>query len=184
MEPNLKNTCHVNRRVLRKAYVQILRPQTLLMLAICLLVLAIWVVYLLVVPEAERELWVTLALPILVILDVVLALMTPGQNVRILMKRLQESRQIKEFESTLTFTPEEILVCFDYSQDQIRLSYKEVRKVLVSKDLLLVKTKAKQHYLLDPKRFENGTEADFWKRMNESCPKAVPKGLKTAAPEQ
>ena len=35
MEPNLKNSCHVNRRVLRKAYVQALRPRTLLMLAIC-----------------------------------------------------------------------------------------------------------------------------------------------------
>ena len=184
MEPNLKNSCHVNRRVLRKAYVQALRPRTLLMLAICLLSLALWVVYLVVVPAAERELWVTLALPCFVILYALLALLTPDQNVRVMMKRLQESRQIKEFESKLIFTPEEITICFDYSQDQIHLPYKEVRKVLVTKDLLLLKTKARQHYLMDPQRFENGTEADFWTCMNQRCPKAVPKALRTAAPEQ
>ena len=36
-------------------------------------------------------------------------------------------------------------------------------------------------YDLDPARFENGTEADFWKLMNEKCPKAVP-GKYRAAP--
>ena len=182
MEPNLKNSCHVNRRVLRKAYNLILRPRTLLMLGLCLLMLAVWVLYLAVVPAAERETWVTLALPILTIIYAVLALLTPGQYVRTLMKRLQESRQIKEYESKLIFSPEELIVCFDYSQDQIRMPYKELRKVLVTKDLLLLKTKAKQFYLLDPQRFENGTEADFWKLMNQRCPKAVPKALRTAAP--
>lgn len=33
--------------------------------------------------------------------------------------------------------------------------------------------------MLDPERFEKGTEADFWRLMNEKCPRAVPKAKRT-----
>lgn len=178
MEENLKNTCHVDRRVMRKAYVQALRSSTLAMLVICLLMLGVWVFYLVVVPAEERKPVLTLLLPLLILFDGVLTLTAPARNAQIVMKRLQESRQVKEYESTLVFSPEELLASFDFSQDQLRLPYKEIRRVLVTKNLLLLKTKAKQFYLLDPARFENGAEADFWKLMSEKCPKAVPKALR------
>ena len=46
-------------------------------------------------------------------------------------------------------------------------------------DLILLSSQAKLIYTLDPARFENGTETDFWRLMSEKCPNAVPKEYKT-----
>ena len=59
-----------------------------------------------------------------------------------------------------------------------QVSYRTVEKAVPSKDLILLFTADRQMILLDAGRFEDGTEADFWKLMNEKRPGAVPKERK------
>ena len=59
-----------------------------------------------------------------------------------------------------------------------QVSYRTVEKAVPSKDLILLFTADRQMILLDAGRFEDGTEADFWRLMNEKRPSAVPKERK------
>lgn len=57
-------------------------------------------------------------------------------------------------------------------------SYEDVVEIFRGKTTAALVTKDGRAFNLDPSRFENGTEADFWKLMNEKCPDAVPKNYR------
>ena len=90
-------------------------------------------------------------------------------------QRLEETRQVSGFDNAYHFTETEILDAPDVSGDLRHLSYSVVKRLVPYQRLILVYTQAKQFFVLDRTRFENGTEADFWRLMNEKCPDAVPK---------
>ena len=90
-------------------------------------------------------------------------------------QRLEETRQVSGFDNAYHFTETEILDAPDVSNDVKHISYSVVKRAVPYQRLILVFTQAKQFFTLDRTRFENGTEADFWRLMNEKCPDAVPK---------
>ena len=90
-------------------------------------------------------------------------------------QRLEETHQVSGFDNAYHFTQEEILDAPDVSDDVKHISYSVVKRAVPYQRLILVFTQAKQFFTLDRTRFENGTEADFWRLMNEKCPNAVPK---------
>ena len=90
-------------------------------------------------------------------------------------QRLEETRQVSGFDNAYYFMETEILDAPDISADMTHVSYSVVKRLVPIQHLILVYTQAKQFFILDRTRFENGTEADFWKLMSEKCPRAVPK---------
>jgi len=59
--------------------------------------------------------------------------------------------------------------------EQTRIPYDSMNAILPDKDHVILWTEAKQFVVLDLSRFENGTEADFWRLMKEKCSHALPK---------
>ncbi len=174
MEEALRNVCHVDKKVLRRTIHRLLRPRRILLLGFAGLFLLVWGAYLLLVPQ-PRNLGIVIGLPALAAVYGLLALLGTRQNLRIVMKRLQENRQVKEYDCAVEFGPEELSLRVSYSDDLLRLPYKSLRRVLETKDLLILTTKARLSYPLDPVRFVNGSQEDFWRLMKEKCPKALPK---------
>ena len=93
--------------------------------------------------------------------------------------RSEEKWHVRGFDTTIRFTDTEFIDKDCVSADENRYDYAIVRRLVPYKHLILLHTKARQFLMLDRTRFENGTEDDFWRLMNEKCPKAVPKKYRT-----
>ncbi|MBR3077525.1 MAG: YcxB family protein [Oscillospiraceae bacterium] len=63
--------------------------------------------------------------------------------------------------------------------EDAQVPYAEFSRIRQTPGLILLFTDEKKMILLDPERFEKETEADFWRLMNEKCPRAVPKAKRT-----
>lgn len=61
-------------------------------------------------------------------------------------------------------------------QESAAVPYSVLARVAEPSGQILLLTAQKQMILLDPDRFEGGTEADFWRLMNENCREALPAG--------
>ena len=181
MEPNLLNRCLLNKTTYRKGFTRILRPRFCYLLIVALVMLGFAVYYTIrFLPQKDLLLTVLTAVMYgLAAAGAVLALTLPGRSAKLQIRRLKEQRQVTEYESLITFLPEEIIGQSSLSEDQLHLGYDSVKKLLPCKGLILLYTYSKMIYTLDPARFENGTEADFWRLMNEKCPKAVPRAKRT-----
>ena len=97
----------------------------------------------------------------------------PGKSAKAQVEKIRQKNGGIRFRTV--FRPEGIGFLAPSGQETTTVSYRTVDKVVTGRDLILLFTAEKQMLLLDPGRFENGTEADFWKLMNEYCPSAVPK---------
>ncbi len=117
----------------------------------------------------------TLAMYAAAIFYLVRALRAPEKGVRRRLQQLEETHHVSSFETINRLTAAEFLGEASISADLNRISYADVKRLVPCQRLILVYTQAKQFLILDRTRFENGTEADFWKLMSEKCPKAVPK---------
>ena len=73
------------------------------------------------------------------------------------------------------FGPSEIERENSFTRQPNAIPYEQIEKILRTGTELQLCLKNKLYYILDPNRFENGTEADFWRLMNEKCSAAVPK---------
>lgn len=80
-----------------------------------------------------------------------------------------------DLEVTLRFGPSEIEKENSFTHEPASFPYDQVAGIQRSGDELQMLLKNNVCYILDPDRFENGAEADFWKLMNEKCPNAVPR---------
>ena len=81
----------------------------------------------------------------------------------------------EDLEITLRFGPSEMEKENSFTREPVSLPYDQNISILRSGDDLQMLLRNNVIYILDPVRFENGTEADFWRLMNEKSPKAVPK---------
>lgn len=92
---------------------------------------------------------------------------------------MQEAFQADSLERILEFYSGELAGRRDGADSATHTRYEHIRSVKLRPGLILLWTKGRQFYMLDPERFEKGTEADFWRLMNEKCPRAVPKAKRT-----
>ena len=89
--------------------------------------------------------------------------------------RDEEKWHVRSFDTTIRFTDTAFIDKNDVGNDENHYDYAAVARLVPCKNLILLHTRARQFLMIDRTRFENGTEADFWRLMNEKCPKAVPK---------
>lgn len=171
MEPVLINRCRTDKTALQKAYAWTSR-NTRRFLLICAAMMLLLAIFLLCLKGLE---------PLTVILLVgpvaygILAFTLPARFTKLQLRRMEEIFQADHADTTVEFHAEEIVNRRDGSDNSTRLRYTAIKTVAELPGLIILWTQGKQFILLDPTRFENGTEADFWKLMNEKCPQAVPK---------
>lgn len=103
------------------------------------------------------------------------AFTTVNRYVKRTIQRMEESRRVSGYDMSIRFPEDEIRIEASVSNDVQHCPYDAVKRILIAQDLILVRSRSKQFLMLDQNRFENGTEADFWRLMNEKCPKAVPR---------
>ena len=171
MEPVLTNHCRMDRQALLRANTWMSRRTRLLgwIGAGCFVALAALRLFTSGIDALVAvELAGAVAYPIL-------GYTIPFRWTKLQLQRLQESRHSDHVDVTTVFSEEGIAHWRDGSGDPPTIYYDSVKTVAVLSGLILLWTKGRQFVLLDAARFENGTEADFWKLMNEKCPKAVPK---------
>ena len=96
----------------------------------------------------------------------------PRHSARMQMRRRQEVFGAEPLEPLTIFTDAEILgKTGAVGDDVMHLQYSSLKRVRMSKGLILLITPARQFVILDRARFENGTEADLWKLLAKKCPK-------------
>ena len=101
-----------------------------------------------------------------------------NRHVKRTIRRLEESRQVSGYDCVYRFTDTEMQAESSISSDLLRFPYSSVKRLVPYRNLILVYGHTKQYFMLNQDRFENGTDEDFWKLMNEKCPKAVPTPLR------
>ena len=185
MNDFLTNRCRFDEAHLRTAYRRTLRLTLLLQLALSLLCFGMAIYYTVrdfqLVQNNIVFLLLTLALYVLGAYYLWRLLTLPKRVARRYMDRIRERKQIDSFESMYRFTDTGVLTTDEVDADEDHFSYESVKQLVPCKELILFRTKAKQFLILDRTRFENGTEADFWRLMNEKCPNAVPKKYRQPA---
>ena len=104
-----------------------------------------------------------------------LGLRQPGKQARRQIARYEESGSGPDPEVTVWFGEEALSARRAGMEEQTQISYDSMNAILPDKDRIILWTEAKQFVVLDTSRFENGTEADFWRLMKEKCSHALPK---------
>ena len=177
MEPVLKNSCLLNREIAAKSYVRLLLPRSCILILTGLIVLGIAVRH--TVLDLRQHYGLRLLFLVLEyglgILAIYLGLSFPRRTANQVFRRVKEQYRADEYERTNSFLPQEIRSESSVSSDCIHLSYDKVVRITKWKGHIFLHTSAQMLYMLDCARFENGTEADFWRLMNEKCPDAVPR---------
>ena len=96
----------------------------------------------------------------------------------------QAKRQIRSYEDDGSGSSPEVTVWFDDEtfsarregmEEQTDIPYDSVSAIFDMGSRIILWTREKQYVVLDTTRFENGTEDEFWKRMQKVCPEAMPK---------
>ena len=177
MEPVLKNRCLLNREIAAKSYVRLLLPRICILILTGLMVLGVAVRHTVLDLRqlyGPRLLFLVLEYG-LGILAIYLGLSFPRRTANQVFRRVKEQYRADEYERTNSFFPQEILSESSVSSDCIHLPYDNVVRITKWKGYIILHTTAQMLYMLDSTRFENGTEDDFWRLMNEKCPDAVPR---------
>lgn len=177
--PVLLNRCHFDRQTLLKSYKQLTRTFTLIQVGIALLILGLAIYYTVIYfPLFTRN----PSLPVMVALIYLLggvelwrALRAAELSVNRTLRRTRERFGVEEYDVTLRFEERELVSESSLSVEPGRLAYADFVKLKRYPELITIRTAARTLCTLDPNCFENGTEADFWRLMNQKCPSAVPK---------
>lgn len=105
----------------------------------------------------------------------------PRRSARLQLSRQRELYGSIPIEPCTIFTPDAVLGTNEQlSSDVLRLQYGSLKRVAVTKKLIVLCTASRQLLILDKARFENGTETDFWRLLKEKRPDLkLPKGWKT-----
>ena len=180
--PVLINRYRFDEDTLRRSYKQLMRTTVLVQLGFALLLLIFAVNYTVryfeLFSQSTALLLMVLLLYVLAGLEAWRALRSVGRAVTKTLRRMEETKNVREYDVTLRFEETEIVTESSISGEPQHLPYSNFKKLTRGRDLIQIKTRATLVYTLDPARFENGTEADFWKLMMEKCPLAVPKSLR------
>lgn len=175
-ETLLRNACDYNEphlsEAVRQQMLQLRRVQNLL-LGATLLILLVYSVILWFRLHQTRYLIFGGAALIMGLFLVYMFFLLPGKSARAQVEKIRQKKGGVCFRTV--FRPEEIGFIDPTGQETTKVSYQTVDKIVPAKDLILLFTVEKQMVLLDRNRFENGSEADFWRLMNEKRPSAIPK---------
>ena len=101
------------------------------------------------------------------------------RSVKLSMERRRQEGIPEDLEFIFRFGPAEMELENSCTRQPRSLSYDQIGSILRSGAEFQLHLRNNMYYILDPVRFENGTEADFWRLMNEKCPNAVPKRYRT-----
>ena len=182
--PVLINHYHLDETSLRKSYKELTKTFVLIQLIISLALLGVAIYYTVrygkYFSENKQIVLMVLLLYVLAGFEIWQALNSVNKAVRRTMKRIEETQHVREYDVTLRFEEKEIAVENSFNADSGRLLYSHIKKLKRCEDLIIIRTLARRAFTLDPTRFENGTEADFWRLMCEKCPDAVPADQKRA----
>ena len=85
----------------------------------------------------------------------------------------------EDLELTLRFGDPELVTENNVTRQPKSTAYDQILEIFRSETVIQLHLRDGGYYVLDPACFENGTEADFWRLMNEKCPNAVPKRYRT-----
>ena len=93
-------------------------------------------------------------------------------------------RQRQRYEQSGSETAPEVLVRFDADSftgvregaEPTEIDYHSLQAVYPNGSQIILWTENKQFIVLDRARFAGGSESDFWNRMKQACPAALPKG--------
>ena len=177
MEPILTNHALVDEAAVKKGMTRTLRPRICLLFLDALLALGLALKNTLQGAFSAPR----VILPILTVLlyalgglFVWIALSLPHRFTRLTIRRLTEQYQAASYEADYAFFADFFTFRSTVHPNVTQLAYSSVKKLMPSDDLILLSSRAKLIYTLDPARFENGTETDFWRLMSEKCPNAVP----------
>ena len=177
--PVLINRYRLDEDCLRCSYRQAMKPIVAVQIALALAILgaAVWytIRYFQLFSASPKLLIMVLLLYLLGGFEIWRALNAVNKQVSRTLKRVEELKHVRAYNVTLRFEEAEIVAGTDLDDTTQRLHYESVKKLSRGDGLILLRTKARLIYTLDPAGFENGGEADFWKLMNEKCPQAVPK---------
>lgn len=175
MEPVLINHARTDRNAIKKAFSWTLRKPRLLLLVFAALGLGYAIHTTL---RGHFTAW-TAVLYAEAAFALVWSFLLPLLAGRKQLLRLEEDYHSDCLETTLEFYPDEIRGSVSGSGYVTHVRYDSLRAVPKTGGLILLWSKAQLFSIVDPARFENGTEADFWRLMNEKCPKAVPRAKRT-----
>ena len=180
--PVLINKYRFDEDMLRASYREVMRPVMIIQLGIALVLLSFAVYYTVRLFDQFRE---NLSLLLLVLLvyaiaawEGIRAVTGARRAAKRAVRRLENQHHLDAYDVTLRFCGEEIVTESDISEEPKHLPYSGFKRLRRGREVILLTTRSTLVYTLDPTRFENGTEADFWKLMNEKCPDAVPKKLR------
>jgi hypothetical protein len=171
MEPVLTNRCRWDETSLKKGFAWTSRKSTvqLLLLPVVFLVIA---VYHLCAKGLDLIPIILLAAGIAY---PIVALRLPARFTKLQLRRMEENFQTDHLDTVTAFRDEELETWQEGKTSFSRIRYDSIETAAALSGLILLWTRSKQFVLLDPAGFEHGTEADFWRLMNEKCPRAVPK---------
>ena len=183
MEPVLINRCWFDADTLRAGTQRNYRKQFVLQLILCAAFLGIGIYELLRYREIFPHLPYLLLAPAVCFLAAGFylwrTLTTVNKYVKRAIHQLEESRQVRGYDCVFRFSDTEVQMEASISGGLVHLPYASVKRIVPYRNLILVYSHAKQYFTLDQNHFENGTEADFWKLMNEKCPRAVPRAKRS-----
>lgn len=175
MEPVLTNHARMDRNAIKKAFSWTIRKHRLLLLVFAALCLCYAVRTTL---RGHFTAW-DAVLYVEAAFALVLCFLLPLLSCRRELRRIEEDYHTDSLETTLEFYPDEIRGSVSGAAHVTHTHYDDLKAVAKTGGLILLWSKARLFSIVDPARFENGTEADFWRLMNEKCPKAVPRAKRT-----
>ncbi len=92
----------------------------------------------------------------------------PGRNARLQIPRIQEKNGGLCFESQ--FREEALVMLNPSGEESSVIPYERLSRAVVSQNLILLFTPERHMILLDRQGFSGGTEADFWRLLEEKQP--------------
>lgn len=172
--PLLSNHFHFNEATLKKTYRQLLRPLILFQLIFGLIALGLAALNLFLHRDSlSQSNALMLVLPLLLLggFEVWRALVSVRQAV----KRTLQRAEVEEYDIDLRFAEDGLIIKSSLLEEPGHMAYSKLRKIKRYPELIFITTLLRKSFTLDPNGFQNGSEADFWRLMNEKCPNAVPK---------
>lgn len=171
----LTNACEYNESVLTEALTVQLRETQRRKNLIFVVVISLLLVFCLVTWIASKDShYLVLSILCLFLYGMLYfnARFLPGRTAKLQVPRIQQKNGGLLFQAQ--FLDEDITVLNPTGEESGRVPYPELEKLVETEHLILLFNRDKHMILLNRDGFRGGSEADFWRRMNEKCPAVVP----------
>ena len=105
---------------------------------------------------------------------------TMPRNLKRFMERVDREIGSRDSDLIIRFYSDRFVTENSVLAEPTERSYEGLMTIMRGKTTATLVMTGRQSFSLELDRFENGTEADFWKLMNQVCPGAVPKKYRQA----